>query len=208
MNLLKNIRRRIAYALAPELLAARTLAEFAHDVVQNGLARNTLEIQARDRGIQRLTRKLAVARRKLGEVNAIVKTATDLFDNRMGYMQHPGPWAHFDFWIDLGTAIYGAEDERVLAMIEARASVEGKLWPPAVTEIEIEIERNAAPRAPDPFDHSPVALGEPYQIVSVEEDVPRPVRAPSEWPPRIEISGGPSPAQVSDGDEIDENVPF
>lgn len=207
--MLTKIRRRIAYALAPELLAARTLAEFAHDVVARAGRAQTEEIASRDRGIARLARRLKAAKTELAKAGRVVLAATDLFDNRMGYTSKPGPWAHPEFWIDLGIALYGETDERVIAMQEAygayKPAREAVLPPDPHGPVEVA----PAPRAPDPFEFMPEPrAGDVAQVISVEDDVLRPRPMPTEWPPRPQIEGL-SPAVASDADELgDENVPF
>jgi hypothetical protein len=72
----------------------------------------------------------------------IEETARDLFDNRMGYLSWPGPWAHREFWADLGEAIYGPDDERVVELrtqpaperpvVEAAPTIEVPLPAPGV----------------------------------------------------------------------------
>ena len=49
----------------------------------------------------------------VGDQEAIVAAARDLFDNRLGHGRNRQPYAPRDVWAKLGEALYGADDVRV-----------------------------------------------------------------------------------------------
>lgn len=229
MGFLSSFRRRLAYALAPELLAARTLAEFAHEYVATGHRNQVEEIRSRDRGIARLTRRLARQEKAIVQMMATVEAAQDLFDNRMGYTSAPGPWAPPEFFIALGTALYGKDDDRVLTMQALKDAKAYEVVPPEKVNVVDHVSSYPDPFVIDPAppptidtvdEWSPRPSAPPAfvsqevpRILSVEDDVIRPRPTPLEWPPRIEVEGmpAPTPAQVNDEDELpvdSGNVPF
>jgi len=50
------------------------------------------------------------------ELPPIVEAATTLFDNRLGWSEGRSPHAPRDFWADLGAALYGHDDPRVVEL--------------------------------------------------------------------------------------------
>lgn len=49
----------------------------------------------------------------------IVSTAKQLFDNRLGWDAHRNPYAPRELWAELGAALYGKDDPRVLELLRS-----------------------------------------------------------------------------------------
>ena len=47
----------------------------------------------------------------------IVKSAQDLFDNRLGWSDNRNPYAPREFWRNLSTALYGKDDPRTQELL-------------------------------------------------------------------------------------------
>lgn len=47
------------------------------------------------------------------EDGQIISAAKDLFDNRLGYSDNRRPYGSRQLWANLGSALYGEDDERV-----------------------------------------------------------------------------------------------